>query len=87
MLRKASFSDSEKIIIWHNFVLLLGSVFEELFGTNFNPVFSEGIEVGLKRFLIYTLEMLVRALWKQSKLLKQYRGHWGPLWKQSTYKL
>ena len=43
-------------------MLLLGSVFEELFGTNFNPVFSEGIEVGLKRFLIYTLEMLVRAL-------------------------
>jgi len=36
--------------------------------TNFNPQFWS-IEVGLKLFSIYTLEMLARAFWKQSSLM------------------
>ena len=56
---------AKKIIIWYKFLLLLDRVFSELFGTDFNPLFFQGIEIGLKLFVIYTLDMLV-ALWKQS---------------------
>ena len=47
----------------------------------------KGIEVGLNRFLILTLEMLVGVLWNQNKLLTHYKGVWGPLWKESVYTL
>jgi len=40
--------------------------------------FLKCIKVGLQRFLIYAIEMLVGALWKQSKLLTHYSGGWGP---------
>ena len=59
------------------------------------------MEVGLKLFLIYTLEMLVRALWKQSTytiqlllvvpskakqlILTHYKGCWRPFWQKRTY--
>jgi len=36
------------------------------FRTKFNPQFFKDIEVGLKLFLIYTLDLLVGARWKQS---------------------
>jgi len=48
ILWEASFSDSEKIIIWYKFSLLLDRVFSEFFGTSFNP---QSIEVRLKRFV------------------------------------
>ena len=60
------------ITTWFTFLLLLDRVFSELFGTNFNLQFIWGIEVGLKLFLIYTLEMLVRALWKKSTYTLQW---------------
>ena len=51
-----------KKIIWYKCLLLLNRIISELCGTNFNPLFY-GIEVGLKLFLIHTLDMLVRAFW------------------------
>ena len=68
-------------------LLLLYKVFSEFFEINFNPVFLKNIEVGLKRFFIYALEMLAGALSKQSKLLTHCSGDWGPLWKQTAYTL
>jgi len=44
-----------------------------------------GIEVGLKVFCTWTLEMLVGLHWKCSSLLTNYSCCWGPLWKQGTY--
>jgi len=90
----------KKTIIWYKFLLLLDRVFPEFFVTNFNSQSLKGTETGLKRFLIYTLEMLVRALWRQSKLLTHCGGSlglfwsrvpthcsccWEPLWKQNAY--
>jgi len=57
---EASFSDNKKIH-WANFYSYL-IVFSELFGTNFKPQFLSGIDIGLKLFLIYALEMLKGAI-------------------------
>ena len=61
------------------------------------------MQVGLNLFLIYTLVMLVRALWKHSRytiqlllvvpskanqlILMHYKDCWRPFWPQSTYML
>jgi len=44
--------------------------------------FFKVIEAGLKLFLICTLEILVRAHWRQSTCILQWRLE--SLWKQST---
>jgi len=64
----------------------------------FQPTIFLGIEVGLKLFLICSLEVVVGLLWKdgtytytiavwvpfESILLAHYSCCWWPLWKQGT---
>jgi len=49
-----------KVTIWHKFLILLDRVFSELLGKRLTHSLFK--EVGLKRLLIYTLEMLVGTL-------------------------
>jgi len=65
----------KKTIISNKILFLLDRVFSELLGTNFNPSFLS-IEVGLKIFLIYTLDMLVAF---ESRVFTHCSCCWGPL--------
>jgi len=79
----------KKIIIWYKFLLLLNRVFLEQILTH---SLLKGIEIHLKLFVIYTLEILVGALLKRSnitlqlllwlfetKVLTHYNCCWGPI--------
>jgi len=50
--------------------------FSELFATNFNPQFFQGIEVDLKLFLIYPWERLGDPF--EIRVFTHYSGGWVP---------
>jgi len=74
ILWEGSVSESEKTLQFgiHFCSYLIGSFQNFLEQISTHSLF-EGIEVGLKLFLIYTLEMLVGALWNQSIYTLQWR--------------
>ena len=65
ILWEASFSDIWQWKIITSWNKLIGS-FHNFLEKIWTHSLFKGIEVGLKLFCIYTLEMLVRAFWKQS---------------------
>jgi len=85
MIRKAWFSDYDKNYLWYIFLFLLDKICSEHLKQTLSHSLFKGVEVGFKLFLIYTLEKVVEALWKQSACTLQWRL--GPLSKQNTWTL
>jgi len=73
ILRETSFSDSEKIIIWYKF-FLLHDIFFQKFVEHFltHSLFKRYWSAFETLHIIYTLKMLVGALWKQSTYTLQW---------------
>ena len=65
-LWEASFSDWKKLSFGVYVCSYLIETFQNFLQQILTHSLFKGIEVGLKLFLIYTSEMLVGALWKQS---------------------
>jgi len=73
MIWKASFSDCDKNDLWYVFLFLLDRICWEHVKQTLSHSLFKGVEVGCKLFLIYTLEKVVEAMWKQSACTLQWR--------------